>query len=163
MHNPLSLLDLYTRAHQNLKQLLDHCKRLSAEELHREIKGFGYPTVQLQLHHVFQAERYWFGVLEGRIDVNEDQDNYSTIEKLAQLEQEVFAIGQGYLDEASETELNTPRKMMTWGNKERTLTPMHVVMRPVTHGYHHTGQIVAMTRLMGHPLEDSGINFPIIP
>ena len=40
--------------------------------------------------------------------------------------------------------LDTVRRMMTWGNKERLLLPAHVFMRPLTHIYHHQGQIVAM-------------------
>jgi uncharacterized damage-inducible protein DinB len=162
MHNSQSLLSLHERAHHNLKGLLDHCRQLSQDEINRELEGFGYATVHLQLHHTLEGERYWIGVLEGRIDVDDDAPKYPSIDKLEQLRAEIFELTQSYLRNASETELNTPRKMMTWGNHERVLIPAYVIMRTMTHIYHHTGQVAAMSRLLGKPLVDPGINFPIM-
>ena len=78
MYTTAALVEFHERAHQSLKKLLEHCHQLSAEELNRELSGFGYPTVRLQLHHDIGAEKYWTGVLQGRIDVrsNDDSDHY---------------------------------------------------------------------------------------
>jgi len=55
MYTPEALLDLQERTHRNLAALLDHCRELDAEQLNRELPGFGYPTVRLQLHHAIGA------------------------------------------------------------------------------------------------------------
>jgi uncharacterized damage-inducible protein DinB len=159
MHNSESLLDLHERAHLNLTALLAHCHGLSGEELNRELTGFGYPSVRLQLHHGIGAEKYWIGVLEGRIDAEDDDPDYPTVESLEVYRKEVFAATEAYLRASSAEELNTPRPMMTWGNRERVLIPAHVVLRTVTHLYHHQGQIVAMCRLLGKPC--TGVDYPI--
>jgi uncharacterized damage-inducible protein DinB len=158
-HNASGLLDLHERVHRNLSGLLAHCRGLSEEELNRELPGFGYPTVRLQLHHEIGAAKYWIGVLQGRIDVEEDDPRYPTVTSLEAYREEVYALTESYLRAASVAELNTPRPMMTWGNREHVLIPAHVVVRTLTHLYHHQGQILAMCRLMGKPC--SGLDYPI--
>lgn len=79
MHTPQALLDLHERAHGSLKKLLAHCRQFSAEELDRELTGFGYPSVRRQLHHAIGGEEYWIGVLEGRLQVDDnDLDSASS-------------------------------------------------------------------------------------
>jgi uncharacterized damage-inducible protein DinB len=159
MYTAETLLDLHERAHRSLQKLLEHCRQLSAEELDRKLPGFGYPSVRLQLHHEVGAEEYWIKVLQGRIEVEDNEADYPTVESLEAYRQQVFSATDEYLRAASAEELNTARRMLTWGNKERLLTPAHVFMRTLTHIYHHQGQIVAMCRLLGKPA--SGMDFPI--
>jgi len=158
MHTAAALLDIHARTHSNLTDLLVHCRGLDAEALNREIPGFGYPTVRLQLHHGLGGETYWIGVLEGRIDVDDDDPEYPTIASLEALREKVFAVTESYLTDATSDELNTPRSMKTWGGTDKVLVPAHVIMRTVTHLYHHQGQVTAMCRLLGHPV--GGLDYP---
>jgi uncharacterized damage-inducible protein DinB len=159
MHTSEALLDIHERAHRNLASLLAHCRQFSAEEIDRELPGFGYPTVRLQLHHEIGAEKYWIGVIEGRIDADDDAPDYPTIASLEVYRENVFATVEAYLRAATAEELNTARPMMTWRRKEQMLVPAHVVLRTVMHLYHHQGQVVAMCRLLGKP--GSGMDFPL--
>ncbi len=158
MHSAAALLEIHARAHENLVDLLAHCRRLDAEALNREMPGFGYPTVRLQLHHGLGAEKYWIGVLEGRIDVDDDDSRFPTVASLESWREAVFAVTVAYLAGATSDELNTPRSMTTWGGNEKVLVPAHVVMRTVAHLYHHQGQITAMCRLLDHPV--GGLDYP---
>ena len=83
-----------------------------------------------------------------------------TTDSLEAYRQEVFGLTENYLRSASVEELNTPRIMTTWGNKEKELTPAHVVLRTLMHFYHHQGQIAAMCRLSGKPIPP-GMDFPL--
>jgi len=154
-----ALLDLHDRAHRGLRATLAHCGELGAEALARQLDGFAYPTVPLQLHHVIGAEKYWVGVLHGRIDAEEDASDHPTIDSLEAYRAQVFAVTEAYLRGASAEELNTPRSMTTWGNRERVLTPAHVILRAMTHVYHHQGQVAAMCRLLGKPAR--GWDYPL--
>ena len=49
--------------------------------------------------------------------------------------------------------------MKTWHGDEPVLHPGHVVMRAITHLYHHQGQIATMFRMLGSP--SPGFNYPI--
>lgn len=160
MYTTEALLDLHERAHRSFQKLLTHGEQLSTEELDRELTGFGYPTVQLQLHHMLEAETYWIGVLEGRIDVDEDPAAYATIKLLEARRKDVFETTEHHLRNTTVEELNTARTMMTWGNKEQLLKPAHVLIRTQTHIYHHQGQILAMCRILGKP-GPAGLDFPL--
>jgi len=159
MHTPGALLDLHERAHRSLRALLGHCCELSGDEMNCEVSGFGYPTVRLQLHHGISGEKYWIGVLQGRIDADDDSPEYPTVESLEAYRVKVFAATEAYLRASSTEELNTARSMITWGGKARVLIPAHVLLRTLTHLYHHQGQIVAMCRLLGKPC--TGLDYPI--
>jgi len=154
-----ALLDLHERAHISMHKLLMHCQKLSAEDMIRELQGFGYGTVLLQLHHVIAAEKYWVSVLAGSMLIDDDPSDDTTIDSLSDYRKEVFDATEIYLRGASAEELNTARTMTTWGNKERTIVPAHVLLRTQTHFFQHQGQILAMCRLLGKPA--SGMDFPL--
>jgi uncharacterized damage-inducible protein DinB len=111
------------------------------------------------LHHGIGAEKYWVGVLQGRIAADEDAPDYPSVESLELYREMVAAATVTYVGDASQEELNTPRPMMTWGNRQQILVPAHVILRTTTHLYHHQGQIAAMCRLLGKP--SSGWDYPI--
>ena len=154
------LLDMHERCHRSLAQYLDHCRVLSSDELDRELEGFGYGTIRLQLHHVIGAERYWITVVRGCMDATEDDADAVSIDALEAFRRRVFEATETCLRATSDEELTTPRNMTTWGGQEKMLTPMHVVLRTQTHLFHHMGQIAAMCRLLGRPIP-SGLDFPI--
>ena len=158
-HTAEALLDIHERAHRTLAALLAHCRGLSPGELNRELPEYGDPTVRLQLHHVIGAQEYWVGVLQGRIDAEEDAHLYPTVESLEAYREEVYAVTRQYLRSASPEELSNARPMMTWDGREHALIPAHVVLRTLMHIYHHQGKIAAMCRLMGKPWK--GFDYPI--
>lgn len=161
MHNAAALTDTHSRCHQSLAKLIDHCAGFSNDELARELDGFGYPCIRLQLHHVIGAEQYWVGVLRGLMLVDELEQDYASIDALRAFRQRVAGITVEYLNNADEGELNTPRPMTTFGGHERELVPAHIILRTQTHIFQHQGQVAAMSRLLGKPIPP-GLDFPII-
>ena len=159
MYTADALLDPHERAHRSLITLLAHCDQFNAEEFDRELEGFGYPSLRLQLHHEIGAEQYWIGVLQGRVEADDNSADYRTAASLEIYRRQVFAATDAYLRTASTDELNTARKMMTWGDREQVLIPAQVFMRTMTHLFHHQGQITAMCRLLGQPID--GLDYPI--
>lgn len=159
MYTCEALLDLHERAHRNLRGLLEHCRTLSTDELNRELPGFGYPTVRLQLHHTIGAQEYWLGVLHGVINVEDNDADFPTVDTLEAWRSRVFAATEAYLHGVSVEALNTARPRETWGGRVKTLVPAHVILRTQTHFYQHQGQVVAMCRLMGK--QKGGLDFPL--
>jgi uncharacterized damage-inducible protein DinB len=163
VYTPEALLDVHERAQRSLARLIAHCGELAPAEIDRTLEGFGYSTVRLQLHHVIQAERYWVGVLHGRMETGEDDADFPTVASLAALRESVASATRAYLTAASAAELSTPRPMRAWsptGPKDVVLMPARVILRTQTHVYQHTGQVAAMCRLLGRPV--SGMEFPIL-
>lgn len=160
MYTAASLRDLHERAHRSFGAMMEHCRTLTPAELDRELPGFGYATVRLQLHHAIDAQEYWFGVLVGVVDPDDDPDAYPDVASLEAWRQRVFAATDSYLGRVSERDLNTAKTHATWGGRQRTFAPAHVVLRTQVHLYHHLGQLAAMCRLLGKPT-DGGLDFPL--
>jgi uncharacterized damage-inducible protein DinB len=160
MFTSVALIDLHTRAHLSSQKLLDHCAGFSADELARELEGFGYPCVRLQLHHVIGAEEYWVGVLRGLMLVDERPADFASIDALRAYRERVAATTAEYLRGASEADLNTRRKMTAWGPREIEVAPAHVILRTQTHIFQHQGQVAAMCRLLGRPIPP-GLDFSL--
>jgi uncharacterized damage-inducible protein DinB len=109
---------------------------------------------------VIGAEEYWIRVVSGRYADEEDDPDHPTVDALEAYRMQVAGATDSYLRSSSEAELNTPREMLTWPRKMRTLVPARVFLRTLTHIYHHQGQVVAMCRLLGHPCPP-GLDFPL--
>jgi uncharacterized damage-inducible protein DinB len=152
------LLDIHDRSHRTLKKLLEHCRQLDANGINLEMRGFGHPTIRLQLFHIIGTEKYWIGVLQGRLEDDTDQ-NYPTIDSLEEFRQQISESTQLYLKSASNDELNIASEMFVDPGVKRILKPAQVFFRVLTHAFHHQGQILAMCRLLGKP--GDGIYYPL--
>lgn len=160
MYTATALLDLHDRVHRSLQGFLDHCAGFSDEELARELDGFGYPSIRLQLHHVIGAEQYWFGLLRGLMLTDEDEADYASIDALRAFRERVADATTEYLRATSDAALNAPKTVTNWQNKQVDVVPAHVLLRTQTHIFQHQGQVAAMSRLLGRPIP-SGLDFPL--
>lgn len=154
-----ALLDLHGRVHRMLAGLLEQCGGLTPEELDRELPGFGYPSIRLQLHHVLAAERYWTGVLRGELLVDEDEADFPTVPDLERLRRQVAEATRAWLAAQTPQALSRARDCLVWGGAVRSLVPAAALLRPMTHAHHHAGQVLAMIRLLGR--EPRGADLPI--
>lgn len=160
MYRIAAVQDMHTRAHRSLERLIQHCGQLSAEEIERELPGFGYPNIRLQLEHMVGAEEYWVRVIMGQYSEDEEAAEYPTLAAIEAYRRRVAGETDEYLCSSSDEDLNGPREMLTWPNKRRTLTPAHVIVRTLTHIYQHQGQVLAMCRLLNRP-GPAGLDFPL--
>ena len=160
MYTSPALLDVHARAHRSLCALMSLCETLPSDAFTRELPGFGYPSVRLQLHHLIGAEAYWVGVIRGDFRAEEDDALYPTVAALERYRADVAAATAAHLQATTDLELNTAREMRTWGDRARTLVPARILMRVITHIYQHQGQVLAMCRILGSP-SPGGTDFPL--
>lgn len=142
---------MHARTHAGTIKLLRHCRKLTPDELHRELPGFGFPSVHLQLYHTIDTELYWIGVLQNRLEGEDHRARIADVKALAAFRRRVALITTECLGAMSTKELNTPVRLRLWTRSFRVLAPARVVQRVLTHTFHHRGQLAAMCRLLGHP------------
>lgn len=159
MYTAPALLDMHERSQRAFAAAIQHCSAFSPAQCDREIPGFGYASIRLQVHHVIGAQRYWLGVVEGRMDLDGDAEEHPLLTDLDALRLRVAGAVRTHIERATVEELNTPRVMTTWGNRRRELVPAQVFLRTFTHIHHHLGQVAAMCRLLDRPV--GGIDFPL--
>ena len=158
MHTAAALLDMHRRTHLGLAALVDHCRGFAPADFSREHAGFGYSSLRLQLHHVIGAEAYWTGVLEGRVEADFDDAAYPTPDSLDAWRARVAAATDSCLGAYGDADLNAPRELETWGGRRQELVPAQVILRVLTHAFHHQGQMAAMCRLLDRPV--AGLDWP---
>jgi uncharacterized damage-inducible protein DinB len=161
MYTAASLLDIHARAHESLRRLISLCDTLSEDEQGQPIPGFGFPTVLRQLQHTIGAEVYWQTVLIEGYHTEATLPDLSTLAAIETFRRHTAAITRGYLAQASDAELNTPREMVSDPGETRVLRPADVVLRVVTHVFNHQGQVLAMCRALGKPNETIDLDYPL--
>jgi uncharacterized damage-inducible protein DinB len=157
------LLEIHERTHRNLKNYLAFSRKLDQEAIDRKMAEVRCGSIRLQFHHLIGAERYWIGVLEGLLNVEEEAHLHPSIESLQSYRQSTYAATREYLRRASEQELGRPRQMFVDPGVQEVYVPGQVVMRTITHIYHHQGQIAWMLRLLRNPHPESieDFDYPI--
>jgi len=161
MHNSESLLDIHGRAHESLRRLIAFCGTLSADELHRPLSGFGFSTVLRQLEHTIGAEVYWQTVVMRGYSEEATMPPLPDLAAIEAFREQTAGVTRSYLEPATETELNTPRRMISDAGQTRLLRPADVVMRVVTHIFNHQGQVLAMCRSMGKANDSIDLDYPV--
>lgn len=155
----IDLTDVHARTHRNLEEVLAHCVTLTPDELDREFPGYGYPSVRQQLHHSINAEKYWVDVLNRRADFEDDADAHPDLASIEALRARTFEATRAYLRETPPESLAEGAPFVTWGGNEHVLAPANVILRTITHHYHHMGLAMSICRLIGKPAP--GVNYPI--
>jgi uncharacterized damage-inducible protein DinB len=161
MYNAATLLDIHARAHESLRRVIAFCGNLTDAELRQALTGFGFPTVLGQLEHTIGAEVYWQRVVTRGYTEEATLPKLPDIPAMEAFRQETAAVTRSYLDGASETDLNSPRKMISDPGRSRVLRPADVIMRIVTHIFNHQGQVLAMCRTIGKPNDRHDLDYSI--
>lgn len=160
MYTKEALLDIHERTHTALRRVIAHAIELAPGQANRELQGFGYGTVRRQLHHAIGAQKYWLSVLLDAVDADDDFDSYPDVASLEGARRAVDEDVRRFVDSTSIDDMNAPRPHENWRGETHDMVAARVLMRTLTHVHHHIGQVTAMCRLLGHPLE-KGADFPI--
>ena len=161
MYTATALLDLHARAHASFARLVALCGEMPGQLMTMPVAGFGFPTILRQLAHTAGAELYWQTVVTRGYHVEAVLPDLSTIAAVGAFRREVAATTRAYLESASEAELNTPRLMTSDPGETRVLRPADVILRIVTHIFHHQGQVLAMCRALGRPNQTADLDYPL--
>jgi uncharacterized damage-inducible protein DinB len=161
MYTAAALLDIHARAHESLRRLIRYCAALTGDDLLTPVDGFGFPTVLRQLQHTVGAELYWQTVVSRGYHEEAVLPDLSSLAAIETFRREVAATTRAYLEGTTDAELNTPRTMTSDPGETRVLKPADVIMRVVTHVYHHQGQVLSMCRALGKPIETGDLDYPL--
>ncbi|GEM_PF-389488 len=159
------LLTLHTWAHQCYAVLLDHCSRLTGEELRRPFEGFGWPSLHSQLAHIAEAEAFWVTRARGeqfeRWPRRGEWWDYDGLDDYAELRAryaDTISGTRSFLEGLTAPELLKPRVIELSAGGSIEISPARMLMHIVTHGFHHKGQAAAICRLLGYPTPETDLD-----
>ncbi len=146
----------YEWVKQNRKVLLDFCSKLDEKDLNLKLDGFGFQSVKETLVHVADCYHAWIGsfiLLKTKkpITPKEHLIHVSLNDIKLRFEQADETVNEFFETFAKQMDLPI-QKSIPWREATEviSMTPRKLMMHTITHEYHHKGQIVSMTRLMGY-------------
>jgi uncharacterized damage-inducible protein DinB len=145
-------------SHASLNLLLDHLSKIQSGDYVKELPGFGFPTLQKQIIHIFNCEGFWIHTLQGLQYVDRSPAEYLDVADARLLQQQVSQRTREYLSSLTNHELNTDKELHFPDGDHAVRTPALVLHHVLTHAFHHKGQIVAMCRELGCPAPDTDLN-----
>lgn len=162
MYTGQALLDIHERTHASFEKVIAHFEGISEDELSRELVGFGYATALEQIRHIIGSEYYWISVARG-IFTEEMMTTIGMKRSLTELKvycKRTAAATRTYIESLSNEALNRPTAVTVYGGAEHELKPALIVMRTQTHIFQHIGQLTAIARTLGRPVEP-GMDFSV--
>ena len=144
--------------HASLGLLLDHLSTIHTGAYVKELPGFGFPTLQKQILHIFNCEGLWIHMLQGLQHVDRNPAECLDVAEARLLQQQVSRRTREYLSSLTNQELNTDKELHFPDGDLAVRTPALVLHHVLTHAFHHKGQIVAMCRDLGCPAPDTDLS-----
>jgi uncharacterized damage-inducible protein DinB len=141
--------------------LFEYTDRLPNEVYTLEHPDFAYGSIRNIHAHVAECYLWWVGTMgfgamglgaggSGRPVEEFDPSSLPDANSIRAKFAEVDAL----LEEAFEqfTSLDAPLEVVRPGRDTLLVSQRWLVMHPITHEFHHKGQLLALGRVLGHPL-----------
>lgn len=148
----------YTWVREKREVLFRHCESLPLGLYTQKVESFGWGSIRNLHVHVCFCYRHWlsgFAFQEGYPKVVEEDypDVASVREAFGQMDKLVERFLEHFKDK-----LDVPISgKVSWQEEPFVATPRKLFMHAVTHEYHHKGQIVSLSRQLGHPAGDTDL------
>jgi len=157
MFSKAGVIELHAPTHKRLDLVLSHIAIMPEELLHKQISGFGHPSIWKQLVHILTCEEGWIHDLQNEAFLGWHEEDCPTMADLLAAKDRVREATRAYLGGLTEEQLNTTlaRRPVDWGGELRS--PAFIVLHVITHAFHHKGQVVAMLRILGYPAPDTDL------
>lgn len=152
---------LLTAQYESIKDarqvLFNYCKSLNTD-LFKKVNDFNDNCIADLLVHNANTYISWiknFG-LDGALPFHESGDIQSLAE-IQQLFSEVNVFVSDFLVKYNDSYLQPFTKVISLKGIELTVTPLQLFTHVITHEFHHKGQILTMSRILGYTPVDTDV------
>ena len=157
MFTKSGIIELHATMHERLDTLLSHVATVPDDLRHKQISGFGHPSIWKQLVHILTCEEGWIHNLQNKAFAGWQEKDCPTMADLLVAKERIREATRIYVVDLTEEQLNTTlaKRPMDWGGELRS--PAFILQHVITHAFHHKGQVVAMLRILGYPAPDTDL------
>jgi uncharacterized damage-inducible protein DinB len=153
---------MYGLVKRTREVLFEYTTSLPNDVYTLERADFAYGSIRNIHAHVADCYLWWVGQVGlGRNDADVEASSLADVKAMRRKFQEVDAV----LEEALENfdRLDTAFAFERPGHYARQLTQRWLIVHPLTHEFHHKGQLLALGRALGHPLPPGGDTDLVLP
>jgi uncharacterized damage-inducible protein DinB len=157
MFTKSGIIELHATMHERLDLLLRHVSTVPDDLHHKQISGFGHPSIWKQLVHILTCEEGWVHDLQNKTFAGWHEEDCPTMADLLAAKDRIRKATGIYVGDLTEEQLNTTlaKRPVDWGGELRS--PAFILLHVITHAFHHKGQVVAMLRILGYPAPDTDL------
>ena len=137
--------------------LLNYCGTLTTSDLTKEIDSFKKSSVMYMLLHIANTYLFWLK----RFAFNQEFE-YFSVENVKDIEGVIKAFDEVNIavNKFFDSELKSSKLIegeIFWLKKNMSYSVLELFTHVITHEFHHKGQIMTMTRLLGYTPPDTDV------
>lgn len=138
-------------------ELLNYCGTLRPEALHKEVESFNNSTITGILLHIANTYHFWLKRFAGKQEFEYfDEKNISDIIDVKKIFELTDKVVVNFLDSYPYHTTKIKGEIF-WLKTDMTFNVLELFTHVMTHEFHHKGQIMSMTRLLGYSPVDADI------
>jgi uncharacterized damage-inducible protein DinB len=145
---------LYSWVKRTRSVVFDYCRGLPGEVYTSEHPDFGFGSIRNLQAHIAECYLWWVGHV-GLGQTFRDLNPYEL--QTPRAIEDLFEQVDKTVEVALEEFVNLDR-LYTWGSGEnrpsRQISQRWLILHPITHEFHHKGQMVSLGRILGYPASD---------
>jgi len=152
-----ALREQYKLVQSSRKVVLNYCETIPAEELNKGHEAFNGASMMYLLLHIANTYLFWLKLFATGVEFEYfNGDNTKDFKAVRKAFEQVDKTVHVFLN--SHTERDTPIEgEIFWLKKNMTFTVLELFTQVVTHEFHHKGQLMSMSRLLGCTPPDADI------
>jgi uncharacterized damage-inducible protein DinB len=152
-----TLKDQYGLIKDSREVVLEYCQSIKSEDLSKEIESFNKNSIMYMLLHIANTYLFWLKRFAGGEEFGYfKEENVKDIAGMRIAFEKVNKTVDAFLNK--HTDYNSPIEgEIFWLKKNMTFTVLQLVTHIFTHEFHHKGQLMTMTRILGYTPPDADI------
>ena len=156
------LILMYDWVRRSREVLFEYTEGLSDEIYTLEHSDFAYGSIRNIHAHVAGCYQFWVGQMGLQQNITLFDEPASSIPDPKSM-RAAFAQVDAMLEEAFEKfqRWDEPLKLVRPGRDTLMVSQRWLITHPITHEFHHKGQLLALGRVLGHPLP-SGVDTDLV-
>jgi uncharacterized damage-inducible protein DinB len=148
----------YELVQSSREVVLKYCESMKQDDPLKEIETFNKNSIIQMLMHVANTYVFWFGNFEqGREFPYFKDEEVKNISELRNVFGGVDKLVHEFLERFRDNYSVHIEGYIFWLKKNRTETPLSLFTHVTTHEFHHKGQIMTMSRLLGYTPPDADV------
>lgn len=155
----IDLLQVQYNAVKDARQvLLNYCASINNIDLFKPVDAFNGSCINKLLVHTANVYLHWLQYFDqGYAGEYFNDENIKSVEDLKAIYAQANGVVFNFIIKYKDNYLQSLNKHKLGGNVLINTTPLQLFTHVITHEFHHKGQILTMSRLLGYTPVDTDI------
>jgi uncharacterized damage-inducible protein DinB len=152
-----ALKEQYQLVQASREVVLNYCETIPAEELNKAHEAFNGASMMYMLLHVANTYLFWLKRFAAGVEFEYfNGDNTKDIKAVRKVFEDVDKTVHLFLNSHTERDTAIEGEIF-WLKKNMSFSVLEMFTHVVTHEFHHKGQLMSMSRMLGYTPPDADV------